>query len=158
MNRHFNRIAALALIVAGAWPAHASTSCATPPPRASQAIASSVSQMRAQAGLGAVTVDPALTAAATRQACEMAARGRLSHRGGGGVKARARSAGYAASVVAENIAAGQRDAGAAMRSWARSAGHRSNMLHARVRHVGIGQALAADGRTVFWAMVLAAPR
>ncbi|MBF5079789.1 CAP domain-containing protein [Paracoccus sp. NBH48] len=93
-----------------------------PPPRASQAIASSVSQMRAQAGLGAVTVDPALTAAATRQACEMAARGRLSHRGGGGVKARARSAGYAASVVAENIAAGQRDAGAAMRSWARSAG------------------------------------
>ena len=23
---------------------------------------------------------------------------------------------------------------------------------------GIGQALAADGRTVFWAMVLAAPR
>ena len=47
---------------------------------------------------------------------------------------------------------------AAMRSWARSAGHRSNMLHSRMQHVGIGQAVAADGRTVFWAMVLAAPR
>ncbi|WP_405403178.1 CAP domain-containing protein [Paracoccus sp. Ld10] len=158
MTRHLSCFAAVAMIVAGAWPAHATTSCEMPTPLASQAIASAVSQMRAKEGLGPVTVDPALTAAATQQACRMAARGRLSHQGGGGVKSRARSAGYAASVVAENIAAGQHNADAAMRSWARSPGHRSNMLHARVHHVGIGKALAADGRTVFWAMVLAAPR
>lgn len=136
----------------------ASPSCGAASVADSLTIAQSLSRMRAQAGLGAVTADPALTAVAAGQACDMATRNRLSHQGGGGIKARTRAAGYSASVLAENIAAGQPDAGAAMNSWAGSAGHRSNMLNARVQHVGIGQALAADGQTRYWSLVLAAPR
>lgn len=151
------RIVALILSLAAAGPATAAD-CPAPSVQDSQAAADRISRLRAQAGLGPVGADPALTAAAARQACAMARRGQLTHAGGGGVGARARQAGYPASLAAENIGAGQRDLGAAMDSWVASAPHRANLLNGRIRHVGVAQAIAADGRTRFWSLVMAAPR
>lgn len=152
--------AALALsLMLGAFGAPAQAAeCAAPSIQHSAEAAARINRMRQGAGLPPVAPDPALTAAAARQACDMARRGRLSHQGGGGVSARVRSAGYPAALAAENIAAGQMDADSAMGSWAGSSGHRANLLHRRVRHVGIGQAVGPDGRTRFWSLVLAAPR
>lgn len=150
-------IAALAALLLSAPVAQAVPRCAEPSVAESAAMAEAISRLRAQSGLPAVAADPALTAAAAGQACAMARRGQLSHQGGGGVGARARAAGYPASLAAENIAAGQRDAGGALASWAGSGGHRANLLNRRVRHVGIGRATGADGLP-YWSLVLAAPR
>ncbi|WP_411838317.1 CAP domain-containing protein [Paracoccus sp. ME4] len=151
--------AALLALILTTGGALAAPACTAPPMPDSQAMADAVNRLRAQAGAPALQAHPALARAAADQACAMAGRGRLSHAGGGGVKARTRAAGYGASAIAaENIAAGQPDAGAALSSWAASGGHRANLLNPRLRHLGIGRAVAADGRTPFWSLVLAAPR
>ena len=76
----------------------------------------------------------------------MAARGYFDHTTPDGVTfdARITRAGYAWSLVAENIAAGQRDPAAVMASWMGSDGHRRNILNCRLQHIGVG--LAYDGR------------
>ncbi|MFN3277980.1 MAG: CAP domain-containing protein [Paracoccus hibiscisoli] len=150
-------LAALAAMMLTAPVAWGAPRCAEPSVADSQAMAVAITRMRAQAGLAAVGADPALTQAAARQACDMARRGRLSHEGGGGLSARTRAAGYPTALAAENIAAGQADASSALAAWAGSRGHRANLLHRRVRHIGIGQAVGTNGQP-YWALVLAAPR
>lgn len=154
--RVFSTMLAFALGVAGS--AAAAPHCPQPSVADSHAMSDAINHLRAQSGLGPVSADAALTLAAARQACEMARLNQMTHAGGGGVSARARQAGYRPSVAAENIAAGQLDASRVLSSWAASRGHRANLLHRQVRHVGIGQAIGADGRTRFWSLVLAAPR
>jgi len=144
-------LAALAAMMLTAPMAWGAPRCSEPSVADSQAMAVAITRMRAQAGLAAVGADPAL------QACDMARRGRLSHEGGGGLSARTRAAGYPTALAAENIAAGQADASSALAAWASSQGHRANLLHRRVRHIGIGQAVGTNGQP-YWALVLAAPR
>ena len=139
-------LAALAAMMLTAPMAWGAPRCSEPSVADSQAMAVAITRMRAQAGL-----------AAARQACDMARRGRLSHEGGGGLSARTRAAGYPTALAAENIAAGQADASSALAAWASSQGHRANLLHRRVRHIGIGQAVGTNGQP-YWALVLAAPR
>lgn len=152
---------ALAAPVAGprvAGEAQAAVTCAQPSEADLAVILASVNNQRQGNGLAAVRAHPALVQAAAQQACDMARRGQMSHSGRGGVGARVRAAGYGASVTAENIGAGQVDAAGVVRMWVQSPSHRANILNRRVRDIGVGQALGADGRTRYWSLVLAAPR
>jgi uncharacterized protein YkwD len=77
----------------------------------------------------------------------MARRGHLDHRGwrqrlGGG-----------AITAAENVSFGCDSEDCAIRQWARSAGHRRNMLMGGVSRYGIASAVDAKGRR-YWVLEL----
>lgn len=116
--------------------------------------------VRRAAGLPALRAHPHLARAAERHACDMAMRGRMTHAGSGtkGPMQRVKALGYRPMLTAENIAAGPFDLGRVLAEWNRSSGHLSNIMIPHTRDFGIGRAVAADGRTVFWAAVYAAPR
>lgn len=71
---------------------------------------------------------------------------------------RLKQEGYRPSIAAENIAAGPWGQDRVLVEWSRSSGHLANILIPQVRHYGIGKALGADGKTVYWAAVYSAPR
>lgn len=125
-----------------------------------QAAAQATTAARRGQGLGSVSADPALAQAAAKHACDMAARGLMSHVGTStkGPAQRVKAEGYAPQVTAENIAAGPFGLGRVLNEWSASSGHRANILIPQVRDVGIGRALGSDGRTVFWSAVYGAPR
>lgn len=150
-------ILALACVM-GATGAQAAARC-LPPAQADQAaIVAAMNQMRAQARLAPVQANGPLSRAAAQQSCRQAQANRLTHDGAGGLGQRVRRTGYAASVVAENVAAGQVGVSGVGQMWAASSPHRANMMNPRIRHVAIAQAIAADGRTRYWTLVMAAPR
>lgn len=115
---------------------------------------------RARAGLPPVRPDPQLARVAARHSCDMAQRGRMTHLGSTttGPMMRLRQAGYAPTISAENIAAGPYSLPRVLNEWATSPGHLDNILLPQVRDFGVGRAVAADGRTVYWTAVYAAPR
>ena len=112
---------------------------------------------RATHGLPALRLDPRLTEAAQTQACRMAERGRLSHRGSwfAGLGRRLRREGYAYAVAVENTGMGHRDAPQIIQGWMASPEHRVNMLNPAVRDAGYGVAQAQDGQ-LHWSMIAAA--
>lgn len=112
---------------------------------------------RARAGLPPLSADARLMRAAEVQACDMAGRGQMTHKGSStsGPMARARAAGYAPRKIAENIAAGRFTLGSVVEQWAASPAHRANVMLQGARGFGIGRAVAADGKTTFWASVYA---
>lgn len=124
------------------------------------AAAASTSAVRRGRGLPALRPDARLARAAAGQACDMARRGVMSHRGTvtSGPMQRAKAEGYAPRIVAENIGAGPYDEAAILAVWAGSRGHVDNILIPALTDFGIGSALGADGRTVYWSAVYAAPR
>lgn len=66
--------------------------------------------------------------------------------------------GYRPTVIAENIAAGAAglfNLDGTLEQWGLSPKHRANITIARMKEFGIGHAVAADGKTVFWAAVYA---
>lgn len=118
-----------------------------------------INALRAQSGRSGLRLDPALMRAAAAQACDMARSGVMTHAGRTrGPLVRAQMQGYQPSLIAENIAAGPVRAFTAQETvtqWWRSPGHRANILLPSVRDFGIGAAVSADGRTVFWSSVYA---
>ena len=62
---------------------------------------------------------------------------------------RNRSLQHARSVVAENIAMGQRTSKDVVRSWMNSSGHRANILNRRHRRIGVAAYCTPKG-TIFW--------
>ncbi|MEL7209824.1 MAG: CAP domain-containing protein, partial [Actinomycetota bacterium] len=110
---------------------------------------------RAKAGCPALSLDSRLTAAADGHAEDMAANNYFDHRGrnGSSLGSRVTAAGYDWRRVGENIAAGQRDAEAVLRSWMGSSGHRANILDCRFGELGVGYALR--GSTPYWVQVFA---
>ena len=138
----------------------ASASCIAPSPSATAAAVHATNNQRASRGLAPVRGNAVLSAAAAAHACDMATRGRMTHKGSGssGPAQRLKARGYRPAITAENIAAGPFDLGAALGAWSNSDKHRANILIPQLREVGIGQALGPDGRTRFWAAVYAAPR
>ncbi|SES71176.1 CAP domain-containing protein [Paracoccus homiensis] len=122
--------------------------------------AQATNAVRQKAGLPFVAPDPLLSRVAARHACDMARRGLMTHKGSGtpGPGARVKANGYMPLLTAENIAAGPYSLGRVLVEWNASQGHRDNMLIPQVRDYGIGSAMAADGKTRFWAAVYAAPR
>ncbi|WP_284154987.1 CAP domain-containing protein [Algicella marina] len=88
--------------------------------------------------------------------------GQLSHTlGNTTLSSRLAGAGYAFSAAAENIAyqRGREDSALSvlfMQSWMASAGHRRNILNARLTELGVGTA-SGDGAT-YAVQVFATPR
>ena len=108
---------------------------------------------RAKANCGALTLQPALNAAADAHSEDMAANDYFSHtsQNGASPSDRARAAGYNGGV-GENIAAGYPDAASVMNGWMNSPGHRANILNCRYQHLGVGYAVSGSDRrsTIYW--------
>ncbi len=125
---------------------------------AAPAAAGAVSRFRAASGLGPVTPDEALNAAARQQARAMAEKDVLSHEAAGSFWSRMDGTGRRFTHGAENIAMGQRSLEEAMEDWRRSPEHRRNMLQNPASHIGFARA-RAGGRD-YWVLVVGgtAPR
>jgi hypothetical protein len=95
-------------------------------------------QARAQAGVGRLTWDSALAAAALNHCRRMASEGPIAHRYGGepDLSERAAQAGAHFGLIEENVAIGP--SGPAIHDeWMNSPGHRENLLSPDVDRVGI---------------------
>jgi uncharacterized protein YkwD len=114
---------------------------------ATPAAALDLNGFRARHGMPPLRVSSALAGAAYEQAHSMARRHHLDHNG-----FRARAA-FSGSTAAENVLVGCADEDCAIRGWARSSGHRRNMLRGDVSHYGIASATGANGRR-YWALEL----
>lgn len=134
--------------------------CVATTPGHNAAGAQATNAVRRSAGLPPVQPSNRLAQAAADHACDMARRGRMTHRGSGtkGPSDRVKALGYRPVVTAENIAAGPYGLERVLAEWNASGGHRANMLIPQVSEYGIGHAIGADGKTRFWAAVYAAPR
>lgn len=124
------------------------------------AALASTNAQRAQSGQPPLRLNEALNRSAAAHACDMARRGTMTHAGSAasGPMARASAKGYRASFISENIAAGRFDLAGTLGQWGASPGHRANVTRPQARDFGIGMAVAADGKTTFWAAVYAQPR
>lgn len=125
-----------------------------------KAAAQVTSARRAGAGLRPLRPNPKLAEAAARHACDMAMRGQMAHRGSAskGPSQRVKGVGYKPAITAENIAAGPFSLEQVLHAWNGSDGHLRNIMLPQATDFGIGRAVAADGRTMFWAAIYAAPR
>ena len=114
---------------------------------AAPARAEDINIFRAQHHLPPLAMSSALAGMAYEQAQSMAGRNHLDHNG-----FRARLA-FSGGRHAENVAWGCDTEDCAYKMWARSAGHRRNMLMRDVSAYGIASATAANGRK-YWALEL----
>ncbi|WP_165690914.1 CAP domain-containing protein [Consotaella salsifontis] len=122
-----------------------------------QAALAKVNDFRRQNGLGAVSYDKRLQAAAERQAAMMASADKMDHNVAGKLPGRIESFGYQWSATAENIGRGYQSFDAALEGWKNSPHHRDNLLNKPARDIGIAAARQATGSTIYWAMIVAAP-
>lgn len=118
-------------------------------PAAEVAIIERTNAFRANHGLGRVTTNAQLTAAARAYARKLAARAELTHTLDGTTPSqRVKAAGYSYCQVAENLASIYDSTGFTAREYARRAvtgwegspGHRKNMLMPHVTETGVGVA------------------
>ncbi|WP_134678437.1 CAP domain-containing protein [Paracoccus ravus] len=119
--------------------------------------------VRAAAALPPLRLDARLTKAAEQQACDMASRGVMEHRGraSAGPAMRIKQLGYKPKITAENIAAGATslfDLEGALRQWEASGAHRQNTNIPQMEEMGIGRALSPDGRVAYWSVVYSDPK
>jgi uncharacterized protein YkwD len=122
------------------------------------AAASMISGYRANNGLSAVTIDPALMRLAEEQARAMAARDKLDHSVAKNFSDRLRTAGYPAKNAAENISAGYHTLAEAFSGWRDSRPHRENMLLNPASRIGIAAVQAPKSKyKVYWALIIAQP-
>jgi len=113
---------------------------------AAPAAALDLNSYRAQHRLPRLHASSELMGAAYAHAQDLAGSRHLSHDG-----FRARMRNY--STAAENVAYGCASEDCVIRMWARSAGHRRNMLMKGVTHYGIASARASNGQT-YWVLEL----
>lgn len=113
---------------------------------------------RAKAGLGALTVDNRLAAAAAGHSTDQATMNRMDHTGsdGSSMADRINASGFRWRALGENVAVGYQDAASVMTGWMNSAGHRKNILTAGFTVIGVAAAASADG-TYYWTMDLGTP-
>jgi len=97
-------------------------------------------QFRAENGLKALKFNAELNETAQGHSQDMALKDFFSHTGKNGSKAwdRARSNGYTARSMGENIAAGQRTPESVVNAWINSPGHRKNLLNSSYTEMGVG--------------------
>lgn len=116
--------------------------------------ASQISTFRKAHKLSAVVADSKLAAVALAQAQAMSASGKVSHDVGGPFSMRV--AKLRRSKAAENVAAGFLTFPETLKQWEDSPGHRSNLLMAGARKVGVASvANPKSPYRMFWAMVIA---
>jgi uncharacterized protein YkwD len=122
------------------------------------AAASMISGYRANNGLPAVTLDPALMQLAEAQASEMARRDKLDHDVRKPFVARLKASGYDAKTAAENIGAGYHTLAEAFSGWRDSPSHKKNMLLKGATRIGIAAVYTPKSKyKVYWALILAEP-
>ena len=120
------------------------------------AAASMISGYRSNNGLGAVVIDPALTALAEQQSQAMAKRNKMDHDVAGPLAKRLQGGGYPATLAVENISAGYHTLAEAFSGWRDSPPHRANMLKSGVTKMGIAAVYAPNTKyKVFWTLILA---
>lgn len=116
-------------------------------------VVSLVNDHRAQLGLQALVVSPALDAAATWKARNMAAYGYMEHDdpapAARTAQDRITACGYAEGEWAEDIATGYATAQAVVDGWLGSPEHRANIEAPEFAVTGVGAAAAAGG-PVYW--------
>ncbi|PHR59354.1 MAG: hypothetical protein COA43_09480 [Robiginitomaculum sp.] len=115
---------------------------------------------RATKGLKPVILNDKLNAASEVHARDLAAHGIISHTGtdGSAHADRVKRQGYKFSLVAENVATGQKSWEEVFKAWQDSPGHDENLLLEDVTDFGI--AIVYDPTTRFqtyWAMLVATP-
>lgn len=111
------------------------------------ALALDLNGFRAQHKLPPLSSSALLSGIAYAHAQDMASRNHLDHNG-----FRQRMSGVA-SMAAENVLWGCESEDCAIRMWAKSAGHRANMLLRGVTSYGLASAKAPNGRR-YWVMEL----
>jgi uncharacterized protein YkwD len=130
-----------------AAPAPTQTSAPRPPANTSAEgqVLALVNAERASHGCRALVADAGLAAVARAHSADMRDRGYFDHtnRAGQDPFDRAEAAGL--SARAENIARGQDDAAAVMKSWMNSSGHRANILNCSLTKLGVGVAEGSGG-------------
>ena len=117
--------------------------CAT-----TSAFALDVNSFRAQHRLPPLAHSAALAGAAYEHAHHLARRGALDHSG-----FKQRVGALVSGMAAENVSFGCEDQDCAIRQWARSAGHRANMLLKGITSYGIASARGDNGRR-YWVLEL----
>ena len=110
-------------------------------------------EIRAQAGIDPLISNSMLFMAAIDHANWMAAAKRLTH---DDLARRISITGYRATVWGENIASGQRFPEEVMQTWMGSRGHRSNILRAEFREIGVGAGQDDQGR-LWWCVIFGSP-
>jgi uncharacterized protein YkwD len=114
---------------------------------ATPAFALDLNSFRAQNGKHRLSHSARLAGIAYQQAAIMAGRGRIGHED---FVARIGGAG---GTHAENVSYGCASEDCAIKQWAKSAGHRRNMLRGDVSSYGMASATGANGRR-YWALEL----
>ena len=104
---------------------------------------------------------PLLDRAALAHAQDMVRHSLFEHVGSDGGKPadRVTRTGYRWRTVAENIAAGARDAQSVTRGWLESPGHCANIMGAQYSEMGVAYAVDPRSRAgIYWAQVFASPK
>ncbi len=114
---------------------------------ASPAAALDLNAFRAQHGRPALSSSATLSGIASAHAGDMARRRSLDHKG---FRQRVAASG---TTAAENVAVGCADEDCAFRRWAKSGGHRANMLRQDVSSYGLASASDDRGRR-YWVLEL----
>lgn len=115
---------------------------------------------RAGLGLSPVVLNAALIEASDRHARDLAKHGIAAHEGtdGSAHDGRASDAGYAYSLIAENVATGQKSWDAVFKAWQKSPGHNENLLQPDVTDFGIALVYEPTTKYItYWAMLVGAP-
>ena len=115
---------------------------------ASPALALDLNSFRAQHKLPALSYSATLAGAAYDHANSLARRERLDHDG-----FKKRVGALVSGMAAENVSFGCDDQDCAIKQWARSAGHRRNMLLKGITAYGIASARGDNGRR-YWVLEL----
>lgn len=103
---------------------------------------------RKKAGLPALKIDNGVVASARAKSNDMATNGYFSHTSPtyGSVGQQLKQFGVSFSGWGENIAKGHTSAEAVVNGWMNSPGHKANILHAGMTHIGVGY----DGNGHLW--------
>lgn len=129
---------------------------AVPSDEIHQAIVDNLNNFRAANGLQPLIYSQKLEVAADAHVRDLYDRSFFAHTNPDGQNPgqRALAAGFCHRYVGENIAAGQKNPGAAQIAWENSPSHRDNMLEPGYKYVGVGFYKDPNGR-MYWAQEFA---
>ena len=137
---------------------------APPDPAIAARLLALVNQVRGNAGLAAVQLNPALGAVAQSLANDLARRGALSHQdsAGAGIDARFLQGGYRYSIAAELVAGAHATPEEVMADWMANPSNRDELLMADLEDAGVGYVLAPSSDPLkpasgYWVLDMAAP-
>ena len=121
---------------------------------------SDLNAYRAQANLSPLTYNPKLNKASKIHAEDMARAGDASHTGtdGSSHSDRVQRQEHYFSIVAENVASGQKSWEKVFRAWQKSPGHNVNLLLPEAEEFGLALVYDPDSTyQTYWAMLVATP-